>query len=328
MTRHWCDSSAERRLALLQLLADGQFHSGAALGARLGVSRAAVHKQIAALSELGIDCHAVQGRGYRLAQPLEPLQPQRWQPPLDNGAVVLSIDSTNGALMRERRQLPTGYVLLAEHQSAGRGRRGRGWVSPPATNLYLSLLWRFDQGLEAVLGLSQAVALACVDALQAVGAQGLQLKWPNDLLWQGRKLGGILIELAGQPGEPTDVVVGVGLNLQMSDSAAAAIDQPWVDLATVLGQRPPRNRLATTLVAALRAELGRFEGEGLSPRLAQWQQHDAFHQQPVKLLLGPQRVVTGVVAGIDHQGALLLQTDGAIERFLGGEVSLRGVRHD
>ncbi|MBQ1784840.1 MAG: bifunctional biotin--[Gammaproteobacteria bacterium] len=325
MTRHWCDSSAERRQALLQLLADGQFHSGADLGARLGVSRAAVHKQIAALAELGIDCHAVQGRGYRLAQALQPLQPQQWQPPLDKGAVALTIDSTNGALMRERRQLPTGYVLLAEHQSAGRGRRGRGWVSPPATNLYLSLLWRFDQGLEAVLGLSQAVALACLDALQTEGADGLRLKWPNDLLWQGRKLGGILIELAGQPGEPTDVVIGVGLNLQMSDLDAAAIDQPWVDLTTVLGRRPERNRVAATLVSVLRAELGRFECEGLGPRLPQWRQHDAFGQQPVRLLLGPQRVVSGIVAGIDHQGALLLQTDSGIERFLGGEVSLRGV---
>lgn len=320
----WLEPSAERRLQLLHLLADGHFRSGALLGQQLAISRAAVHKQIQALVELGVEVQAVHGRGYRLATAVEPLCPQRWQQqwPL---AVVLTIDSTNAALMREKRALPTGFVLFAEHQSAGRGRRGRSWVSPPATNLYLSLLWRFEQGLEAVLGLSQAVALACLDALATLGASDISLKWPNDLLWRGRKLGGILIELAGQPGEPTDVVIGIGLNLAMTAAEAQGIDQPWCDLATVLGQRVSRNTLAEALVASLQRELPRFASEGLAPRLADWQRQDAFHQQPVRLLLGPDRYVEGRVLGLDLQGALLLETASGVERFLGGEVSLRGV---
>lgn len=319
----WPDTACDRRLPLLRLLADGDFHSGEQLGRQLGVSRAAVHKQIQGLAELGLDCHAVNGRGYRLSQPLSLLQPECWATPSTELAWALSLDSTNAALMRQRRQLATGFVLLAEHQSAGRGRRGRQWVSPLASNLYLSLLWRFEQGLEAVLGLSQAVALACHDALVAAGASGLSLKWPNDLLWQGRKLGGILIELSGQPGEPTDVVIGIGINVQMRPELAVAIDQPWCTLAQILGQPVDRNLLAQRLISALRAELARFAQHGLGPRLADWQRLDAFAGQQVELLLGDAQRISGELLGIDEQGALLLQTANGLQRLLGGEVSLR-----
>ncbi len=319
----WPDTACERRLPLLRLLADGDFHSGEQLGRQLGVSRAAVHKQIQGLAELGLDCQAVNGRGYRLSQPLLLLQPECWATPPTELAWALSLDSTNAALMRQRRQLATGFVLLAEHQSAGRGRRGRQWVSPLASNLYLSLLWRFEQGLEVVLGLSQAVALACHDALTAAGACGLTLKWPNDLLWQGRKLGGILIELSGQPGEPTDVVIGIGINVQMRPELAVAIDQPWCTLEQILGQLPDRNLLAQMLITALRAELARFAQQGLGPRLVDWRRLDAFAGQQVQLLLGDSQRISGEVLGIDEQGALLLQTTNGQQRFLGGEVSLR-----
>jgi BirA family transcriptional regulator, biotin operon repressor / biotin---[acetyl-CoA-carboxylase] ligase len=319
----WPDTACDRRLPLLRQLADGNFHSGEQLGRELGISRAAVHKQMQGLAELGLAYHAINGRGYRLEQALPLLQPERWPSPPVDLAWVLSIDSTNAALMRERRQLATGFVLLAEHQSAGRGRRGRQWVSPLGSNLYLSLLWRFEQGLEAVLGLSQAVALACHDALAAAGAEGVALKWPNDLLWQGRKLGGILIELSGQPGEPTDVVIGVGINVQMRAEGADGIDQPWCTLEQIMNQQPDRNLLAPALIHSLRAELARFAEHGLKGRLADWQRLDAFADQQVELLLGNEQRIKGQVQGIDEQGALLLRTDNDIQRFLGGEVSLR-----
>lgn len=318
---------------LLPLLADGDFHSGEELAAQLGgVSRAAVWKAVQNLTTLGLDIQAVRGRGYRLAEPLELLEPARLLAGLDDLAqrrvTVLEVhdqlDSTNTYLLRRAAEGgPSGMVCLAETQSAGRGRQGRPWVSPFAANLYLSLLWRFTAGPAALSGLSLAVGIAVVRTLHRLGVTEAGLKWPNDLLWQQRKLGGILLEFGGEAGGPCQVVAGIGLNVAMPKLAEPAIDQPWVDLRQILGPgRVSRHRLATALLSELVAVFTRFEQTGFAGFQADWHRFDLTYGQPVRLTL-PASTVDGIARGVDDSGALLLETADGRRRFLGGEISLR-----
>ncbi|HEX7025963.1 MAG TPA: biotin--[acetyl-CoA-carboxylase] ligase, partial [Gammaproteobacteria bacterium] len=225
------------RQKLLRHMADMQFHSGESLGQALGLSRAAVWKHMQALQADGLVCEAVHGKGYRLSVPVEPL---------DSGVIRLALssshadalelivldetDSTNGHLLARAVQRPPHVlVCLAEQQTAGRGRRGRSWQSPYGTSLALSLMWRFEAGAAALAGLSLATGVVVAESLEQAGAAGLQLKWPNDLVWQGRKLGGILLEVAGDVTGPCYVVIGIGLNIATETGHAAmqSVDQPW-----------------------------------------------------------------------------------------------------
>jgi len=236
---------------LVALLADGKFHSGEALGATLGLKRSTIWNRVQALGELGLDVFAVRGRGYRLARSLEPLDQDRIVAELDPRRaarlagleVLLEVDSTNRHLAEAaRRGLPDPYACLAEGQTAGRGRLGRPWVSPFGRNVYLSVLRRFHQPPEAIQGLGLAVGAAAAEAVAGLGVADVGLKWPNDLMWRGRKLAGILLEMAGEGTGPWTLVAGIGMNVDMTPGVGAAIDQPWTDLATALGEPPSRNR--------------------------------------------------------------------------------------
>jgi BirA family biotin operon repressor/biotin-[acetyl-CoA-carboxylase] ligase len=233
-------------------------------------------------------------------------------------------DSTNAHLMREASAgAPSGPVCLAEHQTAGRGRRGRVWVSPFGANLYLSVLWRYPIAPAQLGGLSLAAGTAVAAALHETGAEGLALKWPNDVLWGRRKLAGLLLEVAGEAQGPIHLVVGVGVNLHMEPAQGEAIDQPWTDLSAVLGgRRYGRNRLAAAVIEALIATLDLFGREGLNPFLEKWNRFDGFRGESVRVVLGD-RVTEGVHAGIAGDGALLLETSDGVRRFQAGEVSLR-----
>ena len=322
------------QLRVLEALSDGRFHSGEQLAGRLGITRAAVWKATRGLVASGVTIHAVRGRGYRLVEALELLDAGRIRAGLGVEAAGLltrlethrEIDSTNRYLMtRAFDGGAAGWVCLAESQSAGRGRRGRRWHSPPGRNVYLSLLWRYPAGPEVLGGLSLAVGASVATLLQELGVEGIALKWPNDLLCDGRKLGGVLIESAGEGGGSCHVVVGVGLNVGMPGDAAAAIHQPWCDLAGLLGGRAPsRNRLAAALIDRLLPLLASYPARGLAPYLPTWQELDALLGCEVQLRLGD-RVVTGQHRGVDRDGALLLEHDGALQRYHGGEVTLRGV---
>ena len=317
---------------ILSLLSDGRFHSGSSLGTKLGVSRTAVWKSIQQISELyDLSIQAVQGRGYRLEQPLELLDQQFITQHLTDSAhqalsgleLHWSIDSTNARLMsRQLTDLPSGYALLAEHQTAGRGRRGRHWVSPFAQNLYLSLLWHFSLAPAQLAGLSLAVAVAISRALQRAAITDIQLKWPNDLLWQGRKLCGVLLEMHGEAAGPSSVVVGIGLNIAMDSRADADIEQPWVDLQQVTSRPVSRNAIAAYLLDALLDAMPDYEKHGLAAFIDDWHRLDMSRDQPVDLMF-PDRVVSGVARGIDTQGALLLEHEGKIQAYYAGEVSLR-----
>jgi BirA family biotin operon repressor/biotin-[acetyl-CoA-carboxylase] ligase len=322
----------ETHRRVVRLLADGALHSGEELAVRLGLSRVAVWKAVRKLGDShGLAVRSVRGRGYRLDAPLDLLHPERILDGMDPDArariaavqVHDDLDSTNSHLMREGRTgAPAGTLCLAERQTAGRGRRGRSWVSPFGTNLYLSLLWRFPLGPSQLGGLSLAAGTAVAAAVRAEGVEEVGLKWPNDLLWRRRKLGGLLVEVAGEAAGPSLVVVGVGINTRLG-AAGAGIDQPWADLAEVLGEGGcERNRLAARVAAALATAMDRFAHEGLPPFLPEWTAFDRYRGEAVEVVIGDQRI-TGLHAGITAEGGLRIETPDGPQTFQAGEVSLR-----
>ncbi|WP_295542189.1 bifunctional biotin--[acetyl-CoA-carboxylase] ligase/biotin operon repressor BirA [uncultured Thiohalocapsa sp.] len=322
------------RDAILHLLADGALHSGAEVAARLGISRAAVSKALRRASdELGLEIECRRGQGYRLRHPLERLDAARIRAALPDGArtrlahieVLEAVDSTNTRLMRAAADgAACGSVCLAERQHAGRGRSGRRWVSPFGANIYLSILWRYALAPAALGGLSLACGVAAARTLRANGVADIGLKWPNDLHWRRRKLGGLLLEVAGESQGPSHVVVGLGVNLRLSARDARDIDQPWSDLSRVPGvARPGRNALAAQLIASLVGALADYGEAGLAPFLPDWHAFDRYLGEPVEIVTATQRIA-GTVAGIDTDGHLLLDTREGRRRFHSGEVSLRG----
>lgn len=318
---------------LLSLLADGEFHSGQELADAMGVSRTAVWKQVNRLTvDPGLAIASVRGKGYRVVGGLDLLDADQVLAALEARASALigpleildSIDSTNTEVMRRAEQgCPSGLVCAAEQQTAGRGRRGRDWVSPYASNLYLSLLWEFSRGAAALEGLSLAVGVAVARALGACDVPPVQLKWPNDVLHDGAKLGGILLEMNGDADGVCQVVIGVGLNVVMPAAAASAIDQAWTDIHTITGGRHPgRNRLLGALLNELLPLAASFEQEGFSRWRDDWLSLDAFAGAPVVMDTGIAQMA-GVARGVDARGALQLETTAGVQSVYGGEISLR-----
>jgi BirA family transcriptional regulator, biotin operon repressor / biotin---[acetyl-CoA-carboxylase] ligase len=311
-------------LPLLRLLQDGRFHSGEALGAALGISRAAVWKQLRSLeAELGLPVYKVRGRGYRLANPLRLLDERTLGGQAWPVHVLHSVDSTNSeALRRLEAGQSVPFIVLAERQTAGRGRRGRAWVSPFAENLYYSLVLRVEGGMRQLEGLSLVVGLALLQAIREMGVEGVGLKWPNDLLVDGRKIAGILLELSGDPADVCHVVIGIGVNVNMMDAQASAIDQPWTSMRTVLGCGVDRNELVSGLNKQLMGYLSLHRQRGFSALLEEWQGCHLWQGRQVRLTAGAQEIV-GVVLGVDVSGAIRLLVDGVERQFSGGELSLR-----
>lgn len=318
---------------LLLRLADGPV-TGAALAREAGLTRAAVWKRIESLRADGIDVEARPGRGYALAQPLDLLDAAAVAGALPAAVrgrvaaleVAWSIDSTNSELLR--RPTPAGgtSVLFAERQTRGRGRRGRAWSSPLAANLYVSFARQFAGGLARLGGLSLVAGVAAAEALRALGHGAVLLKWPNDLVVRGpgperlRKLGGILVEGGGEHAGPVRAVIGVGLNVRMP--RAAAIDQPWTDLAALQGPPATRNGVAAALVAHMLPALDLFDRDGLEPFLARQAALDALAGGPVRVHASD-GARDGLACGITADGALRVRIDGREVAFHSGEVSVR-----
>lgn len=311
---------------LLNLLSDGEFHSGEDLGNALGVSRSAVWKKLQQLEEdTGLEIHKVRGRGYRLASPLFLLDQQQLRNAQGDAGwgihVYDTIDSTNAEALRLATQghaLP--LLVLAEQQTAGRGRRGRKWVSPYAENIYYSLALRIDGGMRQLEGLSLLVGLAVVKTLREMGLSGAGLKWPNDILVGRRKLAGVLLELTGDPADVCHVVIGIGLNVNMQTSRD--VDQAWTSMMLEVGAGIDRNLVVTRLSAELRTYLSAHREKGFEAFRDEWELNHLWQNQPVTLLAGS-NAVEGVVVGVDPGGALLLKVGDHISAFSGGELSLR-----
>jgi BirA family transcriptional regulator, biotin operon repressor / biotin---[acetyl-CoA-carboxylase] ligase len=318
---------------LLPLLATGEFRSGQDLADAMGVSRTAVWKQVNRLvADMGLAIESVRGKGYRIPGGIDLLDAVQVKVALGVRASALltaleildSVDSTNAELMRRAEQgCSSGLVCTAELQTAGRGRRGRQWVSPYASNLYLSLLWEFSQGAAALEGLSLAVGVAVARALRTCAVPDVQLKWPNDVLYRGAKLGGILLEMRGDTAGSCQVVIGVGLNVSMPAAAAGAIDQAWTDIKTITAnQHPGRNQLLAALLNELLPLAADFEQQGFSHWREAWQSLDAFDGVAVVLNTGSAQL-GGIARGVDERGALQLETTTGVQSVYGGEISLR-----
>ncbi len=317
-------------IPLIQRLADGRSRSGTQLARELGISRTAVWKRIQRLERLGLTIERRPGHGYRLTPPLDLLDPHRLAQTLSRRSHALlhdieihpSLDSTNERL-RRRTPWPGPLACLAEHQHAGRGRRGRRWISPFGANLYLSLAWPFPQRPPALESLGLRSALAVAEALEALGTPTLRLKWPNDLIAHGRKLGGILIELDGEWGGAHQVVIGIGLNVHLPPQAARGIDRPWIDLHTLMGeQRPDRTRLAAAILERLLTLLEQMQHGIDDDWQRRWHSRDTHLGQPVRLL-SERGEIHGVHRGIAPDGALLVEHHGICRPYYSGEISLR-----
>ena len=321
-------------VALIGLMADGEFHSGESLGKQLGISRAAVWKLLNGVAELGIDIHRTRGLGYRIKGGLSLLARSQIEgfsrlegAPLFDDIVVLSAtDSTNRYLLEKiaaREHSATHCVCLAEMQTAGRGRRGRVWQSPFARNIYLSLSWQFESGVLAMEGLSLAVGVAVAEALAELGCDGVALKWPNDLLVDNAKLGGVLVEIVGDASGQCHAVVGIGLNVSAPPEAMAAVDQPWVDLRAVVGSGlPGRSQIAGVLIRHVGQLLRHYEAQSFARYRERWEARNAYRDKKVTLAT-PSHSVQGTMLGVSDAGALRLCVEGEEKHYVGGELSLR-----
>lgn len=318
------------RQHILALLADGNFHSGEIIAQQVGLSRTAVAGHISQLSDWGLDVFKVKGKGYRLDRGFtllsaEKIRKQLTQPSLAVVQVEPVLPSTNTELKKRitagNRDMANGDVILAEVQTDGRGRHGREWLAPIGGSLTFSMYWSFPDGYQSMSGLSLLVGLAVCEGLKNFGVEDAQLKWPNDVYLQGRKLAGILIEVEGQIGATAHSVIGIGLNVCMP-SEQYDVGQPHSDLASYLGDTPDRNALAAAIIDELRIMLPNFSQRGFGPYVAIWEAMDLFADKRVVLQMGEKRFF-GIDRGVDASGALLIETEDGITRFHGGEVSLR-----
>ena len=319
-------SDSPQTFPLLRLLADGEIHSGQALAARLGISRAAVRDHVRSIERLGLRVFRFRGRGYQIAEPPDLLDGERLTALLNRAFAVEILDecpSTNGVLLeRARRDGPDALALACEHQTAGRGRRGKRWESGIGTDLTFSVLWRFRRGAGALSGLSLAVGVALVRALARLGHEGVQLKWPNDLHLHGRKLGGVLIEVTGDRLGPCAVVVGIGLNVRWSPARTDAVDQPATGLSENDVGAPSRTKLLAGLLVELRSALEQFARAGFAPFRAEWLRYHAWQGRRVTLRVAEGTVADGEAVGVGEDGALLLRSARGVERFHNGELRL------
>ncbi len=322
---------SDKQKTILALLADGEFHSGTELADILGISRSAVWKQLNGLADLGLQHSAVSGKGYRLDNALELLVVSDINEVINEqaGALISSLeihdqlDSTNCYLVEgSQNNALSGSVCFAEYQTAGKGRRGRQWVSPYGCNIYLSILWRFQQGPAAISGLSLAIGVAVIRALKQHQIDDIGLKWPNDIYSQGKKLGGILVEVSGESDGPCSAVIGLGLNLFVPETQARSITQAWTDLSKITGQnRLFRNKLAGTLLNHLLPVIAEYEAIGINAYLDEWRDYDCLSGKAATLFIGEQQF-EGIMQGIDDNGMLLIErSDGNVQTFASGEVS-------
>lgn len=319
--------------AVLRRLHAGRHTSGEQLARELGVSRSTVWSAVRSLVATGVEIHSGLGQGYRLQEPPSWIDGERVLAALGPAARRLQLQlldhcaSTSSELARRADAgAEHGSVLLAEWQSAGRGRRGRAWSCPPGAGLTFSLLWRFERPARDLAGLSLAVGLAIAEAMRTLGLRDITLKWPNDVLHRGRKLAGVLVEVRGDMLGPTAAVIGIGLNVQLPAAALRAVGQPATDLSRAGLAEPDRNAILAALLSELATTLSRFEREGFAGLRPQWQAHSAGHRQTVRVVLPDGEVVRGRMLGVDDQGALRIDTGQSVRRIFSGEFDPRPPR--
>lgn len=313
---------------VLELLSDGDFHSGQAIAEHLDVSRAYIWKLVQQLQEMGLAIESVTRKGYRLQQTLQLIDAEVLNEKLSNlhCELLLTTDSTNQQLKHEN--FVANKVVIAEYQSAGRGRRGRQWLSPLASNLYWSYGWQTSLPVQQLGGLSLVVGLAIVDGLEQLGFTDIDLKWPNDIRYQGKKLGGILVELSGDAAGGLQVIIGVGLNVHMTVDTGKNIDQAWISLEqigksqAVNPKTVNRTQVLVHCLQSLQTHLQKFSTQGFAGFADKWKQYDESFGQLVEIHQADE-ILNGIGAGVDHSGAFLLKKNDQLLPIYAGEVSLR-----
>jgi len=319
---------------ILHLLADGQFHSGEALAQHFKVTRATIWNAVQHAESLGVEVFSVRGRGYKLPQAIELLDEKLVLAAIGEQRawfkleVLDEITSTNTYLMQQKNAAHATCVV-AHVQTHGKGRRGRTWVSQLGASLTFSLLWRFQCGAAALSGLSLAVGVALIRALNSLGVNDAQLKWPNDVLVTEnntpKKLAGILIELQGDLEGPSAAVIGIGFNINLPDKVLSSIDQPAIDLASVSASPISQNALLGVLLKHLADVLSSFEQRGFVGLRDEWLSYHAYENKPVRMLLPNGTEVIGLVKSVADDGILLVETALGLQRFSAGEISLRNL---
>lgn len=290
------------------------------------------------LEAMGLQLESVKGRGYRIPQSFELLDQQQIKGSLEPKVVeqlkalhiYQSLDSTNkmaNKLIQDvaDKDTASGTVILSEYQTMGRGRRGKNWVSPFAANLYLSIVWDFDQGASALQGLSLAVGVAVSRALKDLAIDDVRLKWPNDIYINNKKLGGILLEMVGDPAGQCTVIIGIGINHTMPANSGQIIDQEWTDIASTVDSPIARNKLASNIINSCFDMLKDYQQKGFQYYQQEWQAIDAFKGRQAAVSTA-NKSTTGTLMGVDQYGALKMKLDnGEIVSFIGGELSLRAI---
>jgi len=315
---------------VLRVLADGRFHSGEDIARTAGMSRGSVWLAVRELERAGLEFYKVRGRGYRLPQPVSMFERDAIARHLGEDAsrfsleVMDSVSSTNTLLMQRANEgAPHATVAVAECQTHGRGRMGRAWHSGPGGALTFSLLWRFERGAGALAGLSLAVGVALARVFEKLGAAGAALKWPNDVVWRGAKLAGVLIEMQGDALGPSVAVIGAGVNVRLSDAVRARVGGAIADLESACGRPLDRNEILARLLQELLAVLEPFARAGFTPLRGEWQRRHAHQDRNVTLLLPDGAAHSGTARGVAEDGALLLEVGAESRRYHTGEISLR-----
>ena len=317
----------------LRELADGRFHSGEDMARAFGRSRATLSEALKRAPELGVELFSVRGKGYRLAAPIEFIDPAEVNRNLGAAAarvrleIVDEVDSTSSTLMqRAALDAPSGTCLVAEWQNAGRGRRGRTWISSVGGSLTFSLLWRFERGAGHLGGLSLAAGAAVARALADCGVARAQVKWPNDVVVDFRKLAGILVETSGEMQGPSVAVVGVGANYRLSERVLERIDQPVIDVAGCASPVPSRSALLGRLLARLAEGLDDFEANGFAGCRDAWRSMHAYQGRRVHVVPAREAPFDAEVVDVGADGTLVVSGPAGEQHLSSAEISLRGKR--
>jgi len=316
----------------LRRLADGRFHSGEDIARALNRSRATLSEALKCAPDLGVELFSVPGKGYRLAEPIEFLDAAaiasrlRAMDARVSLQIVDEVESTSTRLLQLAEDgAASGTCLAAEWQRCGRGRRGRSWVSSLGGSLTFSMLWRFERGAGHLGGLSLAVGEAVARALSQSGVERVQVKWPNDVVADFRKLAGVLVETSGEMQGPSVAVVGVGVNYRLGERVLDLIDQPVTDVAQCSPTLPARGELLARLVGTLAASLEEFDRVGFSASRDAWRSMHAYQGRRVRVLPGREAAFDAEVTDVAPDGALVVSTpDGRVVHLSSAEISLRG----
>ncbi|MCF6194095.1 MAG: bifunctional biotin--[acetyl-CoA-carboxylase] ligase/biotin operon repressor BirA [Kangiellaceae bacterium] len=325
-------ASLHRLQKLVVILSDGEFHSGEKLANILGVSRTAIWKLTNKLESWGIELFSIRGKGYKIPNGLTLIDSEYLANQITEHAklfssieVLYTVDSTSSYLARNwSKGNGEGHIVVSEHQTGGRGRNGKTWISPFGSNLYFSLGSSLPMGLSALGGLSLAIGIGLTKFFNQHTNKKVKLKWPNDLLVEQRKLAGILVEASGDSNDNSFLNIGIGLNWKMS-SKSQGIEQPWINLSEILNRDIDRNKLLARILLELDEILSDYIDNGFESFRARWAEYSAYYGKSI-VLTSHKGSVSGIEAGIDNMGALRLKMEAGEKTFYSGEVSLRSLQ--